>query len=37
MSSMEPILELREVNASYGKVRALHGISLKISPERSSR
>jgi branched-chain amino acid transport system ATP-binding protein len=32
MSSMDPILELREVNASYGKVRALHGISLKISP-----
>jgi branched-chain amino acid transport system ATP-binding protein len=31
MSSMDPILELREVNASYGKVRALHGISLKIS------
>jgi branched-chain amino acid transport system ATP-binding protein len=29
---MDPILELREVNASYGKVRALHGISLKISP-----
>jgi branched-chain amino acid transport system ATP-binding protein len=32
MNSMDPILELREVNASYGKVRALHGISLKISP-----
>jgi branched-chain amino acid transport system ATP-binding protein len=32
MSSMDPILELREVNASYGKVRALHGVSLKISP-----
>jgi branched-chain amino acid transport system ATP-binding protein len=29
---MDPILELREVNASYGKVRALHSISLKISP-----
>jgi branched-chain amino acid transport system ATP-binding protein len=32
MSSMDPILELREVDASYGKVRALHGVSLKISP-----
>jgi branched-chain amino acid transport system ATP-binding protein len=32
MSNRDPILELREVNASYGKVRALHGISLKISP-----
>jgi branched-chain amino acid transport system ATP-binding protein len=32
MSRMDPILELREVNASYGKVRALHGVSLKISP-----
>jgi branched-chain amino acid transport system ATP-binding protein len=29
---MDPILELREVDASYGKVRALHGVSLKISP-----
>jgi branched-chain amino acid transport system ATP-binding protein len=32
MSGTDPILELREVNASYGKVRALHGISLKINP-----
>jgi len=32
MSSMDPILELRGVDASYGKVRALHGISLKIHP-----
>ena len=32
MSNRDPILELRDVNASYGKVRALHGISLKISP-----
>ena len=30
MSSTDPILELRAVNASYGKVRALHGISLKV-------
>jgi branched-chain amino acid transport system ATP-binding protein len=30
MSSANPILELRAVNASYGKVRALHGISLKV-------
>ena len=30
MSSINPILELRSVNASYGKVRALHGISLKV-------
>jgi branched-chain amino acid transport system ATP-binding protein len=32
MSNIDPILELREVSASYGKVRALHGISLKVSP-----
>jgi branched-chain amino acid transport system ATP-binding protein len=32
MSGPDPILELRAVNASYGKVRALHGISLKVSP-----
>jgi branched-chain amino acid transport system ATP-binding protein len=32
MSLIDPILELRDVNASYGKVRALHGISLKVSP-----
>jgi branched-chain amino acid transport system ATP-binding protein len=32
MSSIDPILELRGVSASYGKVRALHGISLKVSP-----
>jgi branched-chain amino acid transport system ATP-binding protein len=31
MSSSDPILELRAVNAAYGKVRALHGISLKIN------
>jgi branched-chain amino acid transport system ATP-binding protein len=31
MSTIDPILELRGVNASYGKVRALHGISLKVS------
>jgi branched-chain amino acid transport system ATP-binding protein len=30
MSERDLILELRAVNASYGKVRALHGISLKI-------
>jgi branched-chain amino acid transport system ATP-binding protein len=30
MNSGNPILELRAVNASYGKVRALHGISLKV-------
>jgi branched-chain amino acid transport system ATP-binding protein len=30
MNSNGPILELRAVNASYGKVRALHGISLKV-------
>jgi len=32
MSSIDPILELRGVDASYGKLRALHGISLKVSP-----
>jgi branched-chain amino acid transport system ATP-binding protein len=32
MSSIDPILELRGVSASYGKVRALHGISLTVSP-----
>jgi branched-chain amino acid transport system ATP-binding protein len=32
MSGPDPVLELRAVNASYGKVRALHGISLKVSP-----
>src|ERR1700709_2495056 len=30
MSSTNPILELRAVNASYGKVSALQGISLKV-------
>jgi branched-chain amino acid transport system ATP-binding protein len=30
MSSASPILELRAVNASYGKVRALRGISLTV-------
>jgi branched-chain amino acid transport system ATP-binding protein len=29
---MAPILELRGVNASYGKVQALHGVNLKIMP-----
>lgn len=32
MSSVDPILELRGVDASYGKVRALHGINLKVHP-----
>ena len=32
MSRIDPILELRGVDASYGKVRALHGVSLKVSP-----
>jgi branched-chain amino acid transport system ATP-binding protein len=32
MSSIDPILELRGVEASYGKVRALHGVSLRVSP-----
>jgi branched-chain amino acid transport system ATP-binding protein len=32
MSPIDPILELRGVNASYGKVRALHGISLRVNP-----
>jgi branched-chain amino acid transport system ATP-binding protein len=32
MNSVDPILELRGVVASYGKVRALHGVSLKASP-----
>jgi branched-chain amino acid transport system ATP-binding protein len=32
MSSIEPIVELRGVSASYGKVHALHGISLKVEP-----
>jgi branched-chain amino acid transport system ATP-binding protein len=32
MSSIDPILELRSVEASYGKVRALHGVSLRVSP-----
>jgi branched-chain amino acid transport system ATP-binding protein len=31
MSSIAPILELRSVDACYGKVRALHGVSLNIS------
>lgn len=30
MSAEEPILELHEVDVSYGKVRALHGVSLRI-------
>src|ERR1700739_3628471 len=32
MTSIDPILELRSVDASYGKVLALHGVSLKVSP-----
>jgi len=32
MNSSDPILELRNVDASYGKVRALRGVSLKVSP-----
>ena len=32
MSSIDPILELRGVDASYGKVRALHGVSLRVEP-----
>jgi len=32
MSNLDPIVELRGVSASYGKVRALHGISLKVGP-----
>jgi branched-chain amino acid transport system ATP-binding protein len=32
MSSIDPILELRGVDASYGKVRALHGVSLNVGP-----
>jgi branched-chain amino acid transport system ATP-binding protein len=32
MTSIDPILELRNVDAFYGKVRALHGVSLKVSP-----
>ena len=32
MSSIGPILELRGVDASYGKVRALHGVSLRVEP-----
>src|SRR6201999_1688430 len=32
MSNMDPILELRGVEASYGKVRALHGVSLNVKP-----
>lgn len=30
--SAEPILELRDVSASYGKIQALRGISLKVYP-----
>jgi branched-chain amino acid transport system ATP-binding protein len=32
MSSIDPILELRGVDASYGKVRALHAVSLRVEP-----
>jgi branched-chain amino acid transport system ATP-binding protein len=31
MITIDPILELRNVDASYGKVRALHGVSLTVS------
>jgi len=31
MNSSDPILELRNVDASYGKVRALQGVSMKVS------
>jgi branched-chain amino acid transport system ATP-binding protein len=31
MNGSDPILELRNVDASYGKVRALHGVSMKVS------
>ena len=30
MNAEEPILELREIDVSYGKLRALHGVSLRI-------
>jgi branched-chain amino acid transport system ATP-binding protein len=30
MSSIDSVLELRSLDASYGKVRALHGVSLKV-------
>ena len=31
MNDSDPILELRNVDASYGKVRALQGVSMKVS------
>jgi branched-chain amino acid transport system ATP-binding protein len=30
--STDPILELRQVDAGYGKVRALHGVTLRVQP-----
>ena len=32
MTGTPPVLELRDVKAGYGKVQALHGISLQIRP-----
>jgi branched-chain amino acid transport system ATP-binding protein len=32
MSATDPILELRNVDVAYGKLRALHGVSLTVQP-----
>ncbi|MBN9050137.1 MAG: ABC transporter ATP-binding protein [Rhizobiales bacterium] len=32
MSDTSPILELRNVDAAYGKVKSLHGISIRVAP-----
>jgi branched-chain amino acid transport system ATP-binding protein len=32
MTGTQPVLELRDVKAGYGKVQALHGISLQVRP-----
>jgi branched-chain amino acid transport system ATP-binding protein len=32
MNMSQPVLELRNVNAAYGKAKALHGISLSVLP-----
>jgi len=32
MSNTSPILELRNVDAAYGKVKSLHGISIRVAP-----
>jgi branched-chain amino acid transport system ATP-binding protein len=32
MTGTQPVLELRDVEAGYGKVRALHGVSLQVRP-----